>query len=325
MKTIGSLLAVLLLSGCASLGETFSKQNTADIGNYAQPPQGLERKNVGILDFKDKTGSGLEALCSDQISTLAGKTGRFRIIERSQLDNLLSEQGLRGVVRAGEMPRAGQIRGVDYMFLGAVTNFEVKRGSTGLSIPTPLGGLSLSNAQLVVDVGVDLRLVHVQTGEQVASEFGEIRRTQSANAWGLSIVGIGSSRARSEVTLDRGNQGLLLRRALDDALGKMLDKVDAHIMEGTDLGAIEKGLCFHCGAKIVEGAKFCTTCGKSTVTKCKACDLEVKPGAKFCPKCGGPISVGTGSPPRDCKDLAEVPNGNNLDMVHFLNVRMAVK
>ncbi|MDI1241461.1 MAG: zinc ribbon domain-containing protein, partial [bacterium] len=47
--------------------------------------------------------------------------------------------------------------------------------------------------------------------------------------------------------------------------------------------------CVKCGAKLREGAKFCSECG-STQEKQKCsnaeCGADLAPGAKFCAECG---------------------------------------
>jgi membrane protease subunit (stomatin/prohibitin family) len=47
--------------------------------------------------------------------------------------------------------------------------------------------------------------------------------------------------------------------------------------------------CVKCGAKLREGAKFCSECGASQEKqKCANpdCGFELAAGAKFCPECG---------------------------------------
>ena len=47
-------------------------------------------------------------------------------------------------------------------------------------------------------------------------------------------------------------------------------------------------ICSKCNHQIVEGAKFCMSCGAPVVAKafCMGCGTELPPEAKFCPSCG---------------------------------------
>ncbi len=62
--------------------------------------------------------------------------------------------------------------------------------------------------------------------------------------------------------------------------------------------------CSQCGAKLAEGAKFCTKCGTPVqpaasvevkppaevrINRCPKCGAEAKGGGKFCTKCGAPL------------------------------------
>lgn len=56
--------------------------------------------------------------------------------------------------------------------------------------------------------------------------------------------------------------------------------------------------CQNCHSELLEGAKFCTTCGTpvpqtSSVATCRACGAELLPGAKFCTTCGAPVEAGS--------------------------------
>jgi ribosomal protein L40E len=45
--------------------------------------------------------------------------------------------------------------------------------------------------------------------------------------------------------------------------------------------------CVKCGAKLREGAKFCSECGSTQEKqKCSNCQAELAPGTKFCAECG---------------------------------------
>ena len=49
-----------------------------------------------------------------------------------------------------------------------------------------------------------------------------------------------------------------------------------------------KRICEQCGAELLDGAKYCTNCGKEYKEEkmCPNCNAPIKDGAKFCTRCG---------------------------------------
>ena len=58
------------------------------------------------------------------------RSSRFNLIERLRLNDLKKEQSEVGTVDPSEIAKAGKVRGVDYMFFGAITNFKVTVNKT---------------------------------------------------------------------------------------------------------------------------------------------------------------------------------------------------
>lgn len=234
---------LLVFSACTSSSETASADRlTANVGVYDPAPSGLQRPRVGVPDFEVASGITREVttLAADQLTTLGTRTRRFIMIERTQLGQLLKEQGLSGVVRPDELAQKGNVRGVDYLILGKVTNMRVKKersgGGFGLGrIPIPgtrgLGAFDFKNRKstIKVDCGVDLRLVHASTGEIAAADFAEFSRTDSIGNFGIEILG-GGARSDADLRIDADNQGKILRLALDEAMRKMLPAVDDYLV-----------------------------------------------------------------------------------------------
>jgi len=133
---------VFIAGGCTSSGETAQRDMlTAHVGSYSPPPAVAVRPRVGVPPFSVQAahgwgggGSDLNSLAADQMSTLLDQTGRFSVIERTQLQKLLDEQNLEGIVRPGELAKPGRVRGVDYLLLGKVTNLRVKREQTSAGL-----------------------------------------------------------------------------------------------------------------------------------------------------------------------------------------------
>ncbi len=245
-----ALSAALLFPGCATTGESAGADTlTAHVGIYPPPPPSLQMVRVGVPPFLDArkgqksraSMQNLGAIAADQLTTLAVNTGRFDVIERAQLQQLLKEQGLEGIVDPKEMARQGKVRGLDYLVLGKVTNFRVQaaRSRTGLGIAQlhlgkygGVGGFDLkkSNSRITVECGVDLRLVDPSTGSTLAAQFGEYKKTNTLNAFGIQVLGINAT-ADGRLAVDEDNQGKILRLALDHALRRMLPMIDRRLLQ----------------------------------------------------------------------------------------------
>jgi curli biogenesis system outer membrane secretion channel CsgG/ribosomal protein L40E len=293
LSVLSPILLGALLAGCASTGESAGRdQMTGNVGNYPPPASDLQRVRLGVPAFIVAEGveQKVSPLAADQITTLCMNSQRFDVIERAQLDQMLKEQSLEGVVTAGELARPAQVRGIEWLLLGKVTSLRVKQTQTGSdfnlgSIPIPgaggaglgLFGIDNKDTNVKVECGVDLRLVDPATGQVVIADFSEFDRTDKASAMGLQILG-GRIGADASIHVDADDQGRILRLALDECVRKMLPKIDralrARAPNATTAAMASDGkpgaenhnsagqFCSHCGAKVAKDAKFCAGCGQ---------------------------------------------------------------
>lgn len=65
--------------------------------------------------------------------------------------------------------------------------------------------------------------------------------------------------------------------------------------------------CQNCNSELLEGAKFCTTCGTPAAAGgvCKKCNAPLLPDAKFCTTCGAPAATAPESAPAPEMQAAE--------------------
>src|SRR5688572_33142947 len=195
-----AMMSVASMMGCASTGEAGSQDKaTANVGVYSPAPSGMEKVAVGVPQFKvQAVGFGssgrLDELAADQMSSLLHQSRRFEVVERAQLEQLLKEQNMEGIVKPGELAKPGLVQGVKYLCLGKVTNFRIKvdeaskdigtSGGTGFlsSITKSVGnvGYNKRDVKITTDCGVDLRLVDPTSGKVAVAHFAEFKRTDSA-------------------------------------------------------------------------------------------------------------------------------------------------
>ncbi len=79
--------------------------------------------------------------------------------------------------------------------------------------------------------------------------------------------------------------------------------------------------CSNCNSELLEGAKFCTTCGTPIKAEsapsgevCSACGAQLLPNAKFCTSCGTPRPAAEPKPEVESPEKSNT-EGGNIEMV----------
>jgi curli biogenesis system outer membrane secretion channel CsgG/ribosomal protein S27AE len=250
---VGGLVCALAC-GCAGTKDTASADKlTQNVGRYSPPPSinDEDKPKVGVPSFQMNAVPGqfsgnktqLAQNAADQMTTLLVETGRFNVVERAQIEQLLKEQDMEGIVRPDQAAKAGQVLGTDYLLLGKVTNFRVKQSQTKSGVDVGgIGGMvgggrfgagstgfDKKNQQITTEIGVDIRLVDSTTGAITIAKASEFNRTDSADAMGVSVFGMGGH-SDAQITIEEDDAGRLLRLAFDKAVREMLPEIDRKIL-----------------------------------------------------------------------------------------------
>lgn len=316
--TVALLAGGMTGVGCSSSHESASRDTlTANVGHYPPAPSGVSKPRVGVPPFNVQAqgsfggGSDLNSLAADQMTTLLDQSDRFRVIERAQLQKLLDEQNLEGIVRPGELAKPAQVRGVDYLLIGKVTDLRVKKENKGnefglaqLGGIVNAGGADVKNKETVIttECGVDIRLVDPTTGETMphTSSFSEYKRTDSAKSMGVAILGA-NAQSDADIELSEDDKGKILRLALDDALRKAIPQIDRFLMEqpmksssaapannGAPAGVTPTDSAAS-GAGAPPAPSNPSPASLAAKKFCPNCGAPNDPNAKFCAKCGAKL------------------------------------
>lgn len=141
---------------------------------------------------------------ADLLVTGLVKDGSYSVIERKALDKIMAEQNFSNSERANPASAAkiGKLLGVDAILVGSITEFGNETKKTGLGGAGGnwggygLGGFGHSKSN--ANVGIDARLVNVDTGEIMAVAEGKgtsSRSSTSMNGGGGSWHGFGAGHA----------------------------------------------------------------------------------------------------------------------------------
>lgn len=331
LRTLSYVLTAGVLAlgtGCAKTGETANRdQLTANVGIYPPPPGSNPTPRAAVPPFLEVAAPGgfkgdkqaLAAVAGDQLTTLLDQTRRFEMVERTQVQQLLAEQNMEGIVRPDQMAKAGQVLGAQYLLIGKVTSFRIKQettetgvnaGGLGALIGNKFGGgetgYNQKNVQIKTQIGVDIRMVDPTNGKILVSKFSEFDRVDSAESLGISVMGFGSQN-NAEIQVTEDDAGRVLRLAFDDAIKKMLPELDAKLAKlpktaaapaATPAVATPPVATPAVATPPVEAPAVPATPSANTgVTSpavsakkfCPNCGTALAPGAKFCPTDGTKI------------------------------------
>ena len=190
--------------------ETPSSQKAS----YVEPVQGnsLKRKvAIGRFSnettyakgaFYDKENDPLGKQTVDILSAKLAASGKFILLERSDLDIINAEQSINGIT--------AQKIGADYLIIGSLTKYGRKNtGETGLATRTK---------RQTVEAGVSIRLVDVSTGQIIYSE--------EAN---------GTAETQTKTTLGLGGHAgfdaTLSDKAIDAAISQLVENIVNNCMD----------------------------------------------------------------------------------------------
>lgn len=205
-----TLLAAAILSGCAT--ESSHTVEVAKVASYNTPYQG-QRSPIAVGKF-DNRSNYMNGIFSDGVDRLGNQsktilitdlqqTGRFTVLDRSNMDEIKAEAGIKG--------QAQTLKGANYIVTGDVTEFGRKEvGDQAL-----WGILGRAKSQIAY-AKVALNIVNVQTSEVVYSY-------QGAGEYSLSnreIIGFGGT-ASYDSTLN----GKVLDLAIRDAVNHLVDGI----------------------------------------------------------------------------------------------------
>lgn len=177
--------SAIILMGCSAAGGITSSQSGAsarsdttlqdELGPYNGP-----RPRIAVADFQWKAGNtdrGAMTGLEDMLTTTLVQSQRYRVLERSQLQAIQTEQalGASGEVDAATAAQQGNITGADILIIAAVTGWEPDTGGGSVGggggmfgeAGALIGGLA--GSRNTSSMAMDIRLVDADTGEVIAA------------------------------------------------------------------------------------------------------------------------------------------------------------
>jgi curli biogenesis system outer membrane secretion channel CsgG len=165
------VILVLFIFGCASV-PMMTKVPPPEKPAESEPPKIVSKgpkKRVGVVDFVNKTTYGrgrLGSSASDILTTELFKTGAFIVVERAQLQKIISEQALgqSGAINAATAAKAGELLGLNAIVTGSISQFGVKIEGKDYGVYKQ----KIQKAECTVDV----RVADTTTGQILFADSG---------------------------------------------------------------------------------------------------------------------------------------------------------
>lgn len=143
---------------------------------------------VAVVEMRDLANSGQSETLSTMIETAVASTGKFRLIERQNLNKLLAEQtrAKSGIVTTNRPGKVGGFEGVDFLIYGTITSLSAtNKADIGTSL---LAGLLSKRGEqapqcnnMVATLSLDIKITDADSGEiRYVTRINETQKSAAA-------------------------------------------------------------------------------------------------------------------------------------------------
>ncbi len=200
MRSIAALFAVTCLLVAVAPASAVQKTKGPKIRVAVMEPEW----DPGVLQSSSAFGGNSPSAFTEQRQTFARglnemmiarllETGRFIVVERKDLDDVLAEQELQysGAVNPETAANAGRIVGAQFLIRPAITEFSYgeEGGTKGGAVRVPgdvpvAGGVRIGGgkSKITATLTIDSRIYEVETGQITSSVKGEASAERSMTA-----------------------------------------------------------------------------------------------------------------------------------------------
>ncbi len=183
------VVSLVILVACGVATDAFAAKKKEKMPKTFEdlPPSTGPKKTIAVMAFDNKAGVSAQINLgegmAEMLTTALINSGRFIVVERQAITDVLAEQdfGASGRTTSQGAPQFGRVLPAQIMIRGAVTQFGLRESGGGgaLSIKGVDVGLATSQAK----VGVDIRIYDTTTGQVLDS----VRCEGAASATGLDF------------------------------------------------------------------------------------------------------------------------------------------
>ena len=135
-------------------------------------PAPQDKVRIAVMNFENNSqwywwGNRLGEAAADELVTQLFQTGKFTVIEREQINAILSEQdfGQSGRVNSSQAADIGRILGVQVIVTGSITKFSLDEKGASFR--------GIGAKYIVAETNLDVRLINVNTAEIMFADDSE--------------------------------------------------------------------------------------------------------------------------------------------------------
>lgn len=245
LRVLAMVAVAGVLCGCAQTSPS------GEAKDFVKP-------TVAVMKFENRAsfpmhwdlGSGTRDVLVDRLM----RTGRYHVIERPELSEVLKELNLQqsGVTRANDKAALGRIKNVQYLIKGTIIDFSQVSGAS-VGARKGMSGIFGSDSRAIVSI--ILYVVDVESGEILASESIE----ESVHASDASVQTVYNDISFGGSAFYNTPLGEATEKVIDRAVAKITDSV-ANQRWTAKIAAVQAGgsVLLNGGAdrKIVPGEQF---------------------------------------------------------------------
>jgi len=163
------------------------------------------KPRLGVLRFTNDTNAGwwrgtAGRDLQDMLAAELVSMGSFQVLERKELEAVLSEQdlGASGRVDPKTAAKVGKLKGAKYLVAGTVSAFE--EGTSGKGMGVSIMGLSVGGKKERAYMAVDLKVINTTTGEIVDARTVEATSESTSTRLGVSAPFVSTDMEKQQKT-----------------------------------------------------------------------------------------------------------------------------
>lgn len=179
-----ALVAVLALAlaGCASTAQVVSSSGGQTIQQVQAEPYNGPRKRIAVTTFEFRSGQGSDEIgrgLTDMLTDSLFNTGRFIVLERERIKEVMQEQDLAktGRFREDTVAATGELEGAELLVRGSIIQFE----------PDCKGGSAIVVSGKQACIAINIRVLDARTGRVVNATT--VEGTSAKGSVGLVYTG----------------------------------------------------------------------------------------------------------------------------------------